>query len=85
MASRAVTLLIKTRGGKASAGKTPFYPGDRGEKHLRGGCGIRGLPSQVALEVKNPQAIAGDMRGGFRLGREALLEEGMATDCSILA
>ena len=82
MASRAVTLLIKTWGGKASAGKTPFYPGDRGEKHLRGGCGIRGLPSQVALEEKNLQAIAG---GGFRLGREALLEEGMATYCSILA
>ena len=42
--------------------------------------------SQVAIVVKNPPAHAGDLGDeGRSLGREDPLEEGMATDSSILA
>ena len=42
--------------------------------------------SQVALVVKNPLANAGDIRdAGSILGWEDNLEEGMATQSSILA
>ena len=42
--------------------------------------------SQVELVVKNPPGNAGDKRdGGPTLGREDLLEEGVATHSSILA
>ena len=42
--------------------------------------------SQVALVVKNPPANAGDIRDTVRsLGREDPLEEGLATQPSVLA
>ena len=42
--------------------------------------------SQVALGVKSPPAIAGDIETGVRsLGQEDVLEEGMATHSSLLA
>ena len=44
------------------------------------------LASQLALEVKNPPANSGDIRGsGLIPGQEDPLEEGMATHSSILA
>ena len=40
---------------------------------------------QVALVVKNPPVKAGDREADPSLGQEDTLEEGMATDSSILA
>ena len=47
---------------------------------------IANYAQQVALEVKNPPANAGDIRDlGLILGWEDPLEEGMATHSSVLA
>ena len=51
-------------------------------------CTVLRAASQVALVVKNPPPIAGDIRHEMQiqsLGREDPLEDGMATHSSIFA